>query len=25
VFWNKGRTAFITEGSKQTYSGCLQD
>jgi membrane-bound inhibitor of C-type lysozyme len=25
VFWNKGRTAFINEGSKQTYSGCLQD
>jgi membrane-bound inhibitor of C-type lysozyme len=25
VFWNKGNTAFITEGSddKETYSGCI--
>jgi membrane-bound inhibitor of C-type lysozyme len=25
VFWNKGDTAFITEGSatKETYSGCV--
>jgi membrane-bound inhibitor of C-type lysozyme len=26
VFWNKGNTAFITEGSgegKETYSGCV--
>jgi membrane-bound inhibitor of C-type lysozyme len=24
VFWNKGRTAFVTEGGKQTYAGCRQ-
>ncbi|MDD3531047.1 MAG: MliC family protein [Candidatus Pacebacteria bacterium] len=23
VFWNKGDTAFITEGSATTYSGCV--
>jgi membrane-bound inhibitor of C-type lysozyme len=24
VFWNKGDTAFITEGNgKETYSGCV--
>ena len=27
VFWNKGNTAFITEGSddKETFSGCVTD
>ena len=27
VFWNKGDTAFITEGGddKQTYSGCVTE
>jgi membrane-bound inhibitor of C-type lysozyme len=27
VFWNKGNTAFITEGSdgKETYSGCVTE
>jgi membrane-bound inhibitor of C-type lysozyme len=27
VFWNKGNTAFITEGSdgKETYSGCVAE
>jgi membrane-bound inhibitor of C-type lysozyme len=24
VFWNKGRTAFVTEAGKQTYGGCRQ-
>lgn len=24
VFWNKGNTAFITEGATDTYSGCIQ-
>ena len=26
VFWNKGRTVFVTEGksSKSTYAGCVQ-
>jgi membrane-bound inhibitor of C-type lysozyme len=24
VFWNKGRTAFIDERGRQTYSGCVQ-
>lgn len=24
VFWNKGRTAFIDEGGRRTYSGCVQ-
>lgn len=24
VFWNKGRTAFIDEGGRETYSGCVQ-
>jgi membrane-bound inhibitor of C-type lysozyme len=24
VFWNKGRTAFIDEHGRQTYSGCVQ-
>jgi membrane-bound inhibitor of C-type lysozyme len=25
VFWNKGRTAFIDEGGRQTYSECVQN
>jgi membrane-bound inhibitor of C-type lysozyme len=25
VFWNKGRTAFITESGKRTYDGCVQE
>jgi membrane-bound inhibitor of C-type lysozyme len=25
VFWNKGRTAFITESGKRTYDGCVQN
>jgi membrane-bound inhibitor of C-type lysozyme len=24
VFWNKGRTAFVEEAGKQTYTGCAQ-
>jgi len=24
VFWNKGRTAFIEEAGKSTYTGCMQ-
>ena len=24
VFWNKGRTAFVEEAGRQTYSGCVQ-
>ncbi len=23
VFWNKGNTAFITEGNNNTYTGCV--
>lgn len=25
VFWNKGDTAFITEGAGETYSNCVVD
>lgn len=24
VFWNVGNTAFMTEGNKNTYDGCVQ-
>ena len=24
VFWNKGRTAFVEEAGRQTYTGCVQ-
>jgi membrane-bound inhibitor of C-type lysozyme len=24
VFWNKGRTAFVTEAGRPTYGGCRQ-
>jgi membrane-bound inhibitor of C-type lysozyme len=24
VFWNKGRSAFLEEAGRQSYSGCLQ-
>ena len=24
VFWNKGRSAFVEEAGRQTYTGCVQ-